>query len=165
MIFFRSFLTLNTCLLSFILENLTIIRLPFKRWQSSRLYLTTLQFRLSNISQTESFSWLRWTDEGNPTILTHYLREYWALAQHYLSICTYLSDKAVVLFFEIANFRFEFCKDRIKFSYLCNEISHIFLMLFTLNILLLSNGINSSLFNLLSASSENPGISVTVYRS
>ena len=83
---------------SFRLENLTITQSPFQRWQSSRLSLTTLNFSLSNIFQTESSSWLRRTDEGIPKISTRSLREYLALAQHYLSICTSLSDKTVVKF-------------------------------------------------------------------
>ena len=82
LMFFRAFFTLKTCLQSLLLENLTITRSPFKRWES----LTMLQFWFSNILQTEFCSWFWWTDEDIPTIFTHSLHEYWALAQHRLSI-------------------------------------------------------------------------------
>ena len=86
-----------------------------EKLQSSSLSLTTLQFSFLNILQTESSSWLWWTDEGIPAISMHSLREYWVMAQHCLSIFRSLYDKTMVIFFKTANSDSSFAKLKVSF--------------------------------------------------
>ena len=108
---FKSFLTLRMFVQSFLLTNFTIVlSFSLSRWHacmSRSLMFTPISRKTPRTLTSKSWSLI---DEGIPRTSIVSRREYWALAQHCLSVCTTLSISFEFTFFVTAKSASSFLK-------------------------------------------------------
>ena len=111
-----SFLTLQMCWQSFLLENLTItvpVVLP-TQWQASIRSGEISQQGFPKILKTFSSRTFTDTSRGMPTISRHSRLEYWAFAQHCFSKVVNLVNNILLAFFVTVSSAYNFENDSLS---------------------------------------------------